>query len=210
MTGFPSINGKSGFQKLPLWIILVVLVLCSLYLIVWDPIQDRAERIKGDVLQLRQDIQRYLSQKLERQRLQTRINKLKKSWYGEIQNIQQGNSPVGLRSRVTGIAHNHQLEITNWQPDAMVEESPDGIKKTLIRVQVKGGYHQVASFFAGLLRLPEVFGISQFTIGMKEDPSQDVDIQTNFVMTILPPDWLEKWSPQVNQFSKKNGQNSGI
>lgn len=189
---------------------MIALVLCSLYVIVWDPIQERAARMKGDVLQLNQDIQRVLSQNLEHQRLQTRINKLKKSWYGEIQNIQQGNSPVGLRSRVTGIAHNHHLEITHWQPDAMAEESSDGIKKTRIRVQVKGGYHQVASFFSGLLRLPEVFGISQFTIGQKDDQSEDVDIQTNFVMTILPPAWFEMWSPQKGQFSNKKGQNSGI
>ena len=111
---------------------------------------------------------------------------------------------------MTGIAKNHQLEITYWNPEAWDEGSPDGMKRTSIRVQIEGGYHQVAKFFSRVLYLPDVFGISQFTIGVTGDQTQQFHLQTHFVMTRLNALFPGEIPTAGPQLSSRDGQGSGI
>jgi type IV pilus assembly protein PilO len=196
--------------KLALGMVMIGLVVCGFYVFVWEPIHGRIEMVRGDVQQLGQEIQHYKIPNLDRHELQARIKELEISLYGEHQNGQQEADQVGLRNRVTGIAQNHQLLITYWQPEALVQGTPDGIKKIPIRVQIEGGYHQVAQFFTRVLHLPEVFGISHFTIGVTNDPTQQIHLQTNFVMTRLNPPLSGDVPKVVHHLSNEDGQDSGI
>jgi type IV pilus assembly protein PilO len=197
-------------QKLALGIVMIGLVVCGFYVFVWKPIQNRIEMARAGVQQLRQENQHLTPQNPDRPEWQARIQELEKSLYGEHRDIQQEIGRVGLRNRVTGIAQHHQLEITYWQPEAIVEGAPDGIKKTPFQVQIEGGYHQVAKFFSRVLHLPDVFGISRFTISVTNDQTQKIHIQTNFVMTVLPPPWPGELPHMGHHVSNEDSQASGI
>ena len=167
--------------------VMIGLVVCGFFVVVWGPIQSRTEIVRGDVQQLKQEIEHYASQNLHHQDWQARIKELEIWVYGDRQNVRGAMGRGGLRNRVTGIAKNYQLELTYWQPEALDEEKNDVMKRTKIRVQIEGGYHQVAKFFSRVLHLPDVFGISHFTIGVTNNQSQPFHLQTNFVMTRLNP-----------------------
>ncbi|UCE63319.1 MAG: type 4a pilus biogenesis protein PilO [Nitrospirota bacterium] len=197
-------------RNLALGVVMIGLVVCGFYVCVWGPIKSRTEIVRGDVQQLGQEIQHYKTQNLHRHDWQARIKELETRVYGERQNVQQARGQGGLRNRVMGIAQNHQLEITYWQPEALGEGTSDVMKGASIRVQIEGGYHQVASFFSRVLHLPDVFGISHFTIGVTNDQPQPFQLQTNFVMTRLNP-ILPREGPRVGpRVSNKVGQRSGI
>ncbi|MDX1411023.1 MAG: type 4a pilus biogenesis protein PilO [Nitrospirales bacterium] len=174
-------------QRVALGMVMIGLVVCGFFVVVWGPIQSRTEIVRGEVQQLGQEIQHYASQNLHHQDWQARIKELEIRVYGDRQNVRRAMGQEGLRTRVTGIAKNYQLELTYWQPEALGEEYHDVTKRTPIRVQIEGGYHQVAKFFSRVLHLPDVFGISHFTIGVTNDQSQPFHLQTNFVMTRLNP-----------------------
>lgn len=210
MAGILFMDSTPRSKKLALGLVMIGLVVCGFYVFFWEPIHSRTEMVRGDVQQLGQEIQHHKIPSLNRKELQARIKELEISLNGEHQNFQQKIGRVGLRNRVTGIAQNHQLEITYWQPEAFVEGSPDGMKKTPIRVQIEGGYHQVAKFFTRVLYLPEVFAISHFTIGVTNDQTQHVHLQTNFVMTRLNPPLPVEVPKVVHHFSNEDGQGSGI
>jgi type IV pilus assembly protein PilO len=210
MAGIPSMDSTPRTQKLTLGMVMVGLVVCGFYLFVWEPIHSRTERVRGDLQRLGQEIQHYETQRVDLNELQARIKELEKSLYGENQTLLQEFGHVGLRNRVTGMAKKHQLGITYWQPEAFVEGSRDGIKKTPIRVQIEGGYHQVAKFFTRVLHLPEVFDISHFTIGVTDDQTQNLHLQTNFVMTRLAPPLLGEVSKAVHHLSNEDSQHAGL
>ena len=210
MAGMPTMDSVPKSQKIALCVVMFGLVVCGCYVFVWGPIQSRTDIVRGDVHQLGQEIQYYTTQNLRRHDRQARIQELERRVYGERQNSLGAIGQGGLRNRVTGIARNHQLEITYWQPEALGEGSPDGMKSTPIRVQIEGGYHQVANFFSRVLHLPDVFGISHFTIGVTNDQIQPFHLQTNFVMTRLNPILPGEGIKVGHHLSNKDGQGSGI
>ena len=180
-------DSPPGFQKLTLVIVMIGLVISSFSVYVWNPIRSRIETANGDIQKAAQEIGDYIALNRERHRLQAKIKELEWQVHGEIPNIQHELVKAGLRNRITGIARNHQVEINSWQPEDFVERPRDGIERKTIRVQMQGGYHQVAHVFSRVLHLPEVFGISQFTIEVTGDQFQEFLLETSFFITVLTP-----------------------
>ncbi len=202
-------DSTPGSQKIAL-VMVIALIASGFYVFIWEPIHSRTEMLRSEVQHLRQEIQHYKTANLDPKALEAKIKNIATRLYGGYQIFQEEIGMRGLRNRVTGIAHDYQLEITYWQPEVFVEGSPDGIKKTRIRVQIEGGYHQVAKFFTRLLHLPDIFGISQFTIGVTGDQTENFHLQTNFVMTRLSPPLPEEVPKVLRQLSNEDDQAPGI
>ena len=210
MADFPPMDSTPKYQWFTLGIVLIGLVVFGFYVIVWEPIHSRTAEVKAEVQQLGQEIQQYTTQNLHRPDWQARVKELELRVIGENQIFQKAIGQRGLRNRVTGIAKNHQLEITNWQPEPGGEESPDGIKGATIRVQIEGGYHQVATFFSRILHLPDVFGISQFTIDVVGGQTQPFHLQTNFVMKRVYSLSSGEFPKAGHHLSPQDSQSAGI
>lgn len=209
MAGFPPIDSVTTSQRVALGMVMIGLVVCGFFVVVLGPIQSRTELVRGDVQQLGQEIQHYVSYNRHYQDWQASIQDLERRVVGDFQNVRGAMSQEGLRNRVTGIAKNCQLDLTYWQPEAPGAEYKEIMKRTPIRVQVEGGYHQVAKFFSLVLHLPDVFGISHFTINVIHDQPQPIHLQTTFVMTRLHPILPRDGGTVEHSLSNRDGRASG-
>lgn len=209
MVNFASNESTTTPKKRSLGLVMMGLIVGGVYVIFWQPNHNRTEMLRGEVQKLGWEIQHYKTKNRDRQKLQNTVKELERSLHGEHQIFRQEIGQRGLRKRVARIAQNHQLEITHWQPLPLEGGDSDGMEKTPIRVQIEGGYHQVAKFFFEVLHLSDVFSIYQFTIGVADDQFQHyLPLQTNFILTTLDPLLPSEIHKVVNQLSSLNDPGS--
>lgn len=203
-------NSTQTAQKRTLLILMVGLAFCGFYVFFFEPIDSQIELLESEIKNLEREIQHHENQLVDREEMKARVKKLKNNMYNNGQGIQTYAHLEGIRQRVTNSARKYQLEISVWRPERLVEDRQLGVNKKFIYVQVEGGYHRIAKFFAHVLRLPDVLGIFEFNMAAAEDGTEQLHLRTDFVLTTLGTPTSEELSKLVRHSPKQEFQRAGL
>lgn len=172
-------NLSLGWQFGIVAAIAIAIVLAGYYMIFQEQHQD-IRRLEEKLSKLKEDVQqaRILARKEPELRkeiadLQLKLEELKAV-------IPPVRDPANLLDRLKSLADRSRLEIRNTKWDRLREE--EFYKTYPARMQVSGGYHDLAIFFDRLSRESRIFNVSNLSVKSSRNSARNT-IEADFVAT---------------------------
>ncbi|HMO18016.1 MAG TPA: type 4a pilus biogenesis protein PilO [Oligoflexia bacterium] len=159
---------------------LFALTVGALYFFLFEPMQisvssmqDKGEQLDREIQALRLKANRLPEYEAEVQRLDIELSKALK----ELPDRKEIDT---LLARISDKAKDVGLDVVLFKPEAEIKR--DFYAEVPVSLEVRGGFHQVASFFDEVSHLERIVNMTQFRI--QSDSSEDMEsLRTNVTAT---------------------------
>lgn len=160
---------KDDIINLPTWqkgllLIGFILLLGVLwYLIVYSPTSQKITELKGDIKRLKEEIAVQKQAKARKEDLASQMVKLREELTILRSKLPEEKEIPMLLSRVNEIGRLNGLEFERFEPSKPVRK--DYYSEIPVKVEVQGGFHQVAFFLSKVGSMDRILHISVLNMG---------------------------------------------
>jgi Tfp pilus assembly protein PilO len=160
------------------YLIIAVVVLGAAYLLYFKPQQAELVRIKDQRLKVEAEVQGLQQKKMELDKIEAELASLTQT-LKELEVIipLRKETDVILR-RVQQMAYDSRLELIRFTPRGAVNR--EFYAEWPIPMEVRGNYHNLASFFDRLSKFARIFNIENFAIKALNSQTDEMTISSNF------------------------------
>jgi type IV pilus assembly protein PilO len=160
------------------YIILAVVILGAAFLFYFKPQQAELNRIKADRLKVENEVQGLQQKKLQLDKIEAELATLTQT-LKELEVIipLRKETDVILR-RVQQMAFDSRLDLVRFTPRGEINR--EFYSEWPIPMEIRGSYHNLASFFDRLSKFARIFNIDNFTIKALSSQTEETTISSTF------------------------------
>lgn len=160
------------------YIILAVVILGAAFLFYFKPQQTELNRIKAERLKVESEVQGLQQKKLQLDRIEAELATLTQT-LKELEVIipLRKETDVILR-RVQQMAFDSRLDLIKFTPRGEINR--EFYSEWPIPMEIRGSYHNLASFFDRLSKFARIFNIENFTIKSLGTQTDEMTISSTF------------------------------
>jgi len=167
-------------KKMPFvaYIILAVIILGAAYLLYFKPQQAELNRIKAERQKVETEVQGLQEKKKQLDKIEAELASLTQT-LKELETIipLRKETDVILR-RVQQMAFDSRLDLVRFTPRG--EISREFYSEWPISMEIRGSYHNLASFFDRLSKFARIFNIENFSIKALSNQTDEMTISSTF------------------------------
>jgi Tfp pilus assembly protein PilO len=160
------------------YVILAVIIFGLAFFLYFKPQQAELQRIKVERLKVEGEVAQLQEKKKELDKIESELVTLNQT-LKELEIIipRQKEIDVILR-RIQQLAYDSRLDIVRFAPQG--EINMEFYSEWPIPIEIRGNYHNLATFFDRLSKFARLFNIEDFTIKAATSQTEDVTISSNF------------------------------
>jgi type IV pilus assembly protein PilO len=209
-------TGLEKFSRLPkqyravAYPVIVALVLGAYGYLLFVPAQAQLENTRAKQFELQRKLNEVRSVAANMGRFEEEIGELEKRFKIALRQLPDSKELPVLLTDVTSLGKNAGLEFKAFRPQTEVKK--DFYAEVPIEVEFTGGYHEIASFFDRVARLPRIVNVSQLAMEIGNENSQGTTLEVKgrattfrFLEAPPPPPEAEK-SGKKKRKGKKRGR----
>jgi len=178
-----AIENMPRSQKILIVILVGIIVIGGFVYFVFLPRKAEMDNLKNRTYELNKQINndevklRRLEQlKVENEQLQRQLDELQAQLPAE-------QEVSGLLKQISDLSVESGLEIKLWKPIGR-KKDPSGLYIEIpVDVEVSGGYHELATFFDRVSKLPRIVNISNLSMENAKVSGRSVAIRSKFIAT---------------------------
>ncbi len=160
------------------YVLLAVVIFGLAFFLYFKPQQAELQRIKAERLKVEREVAQLQEKKKELDKIEAQLVTLNQT-LKELEVIipKQKEIDVILR-RIQQLAYDSRLDIIRFAPRG--EINMEFYSEWPIPIEIRGNYHNLATFFDRLSKFARLFNIENFTIKAIANQTDDVTISSNF------------------------------
>ncbi|MDH7511960.1 MAG: type 4a pilus biogenesis protein PilO [Clostridiales bacterium] len=160
------------------YVLLAVVIFGLAFFLYFKPQQAELQRIKAERLKVEREAAQLQEKKRELDKIESQLVTLNQT-LKELEVIipKQKEIDVILR-RIQQLAYDSRLDIIRFAPRG--EINMEFYSEWPIPIEIRGNYHNLATFFDRLSKFARLFNIENFTIKAIANQTEDVTISSNF------------------------------
>ena len=160
------------------YIIIAVVIFGAAFLLYFKPQQAELNRIKDQRLKVEAEVAALQQKKMQLDKIETELASL-------TQTLKELETIIPLRKeidvilrRVQQMAFDSRLDLIRFTPRGEINR--EFYSEWPIPMEIRGSYHNLASFFDRLSKFARIFNIENFTIKALNNQSDDLTISSTF------------------------------
>lgn len=160
------------------YIILAVVIFGLAYFLYFKPQQAEIQRVKAERVKAEEEVAKLMEQKKELDKIEADLATLKET-LKELEAIipKQKEIDVILR-RIQQLAFDSRLDIIKFAPKGEINR--EFYSEWPIPIEIRGNYHNLATFFDRLSKFARLFTIDTFSIKALQTQREELTISSNF------------------------------
>ena len=160
------------------YFVLAVIVLGLAYFLHFKPQQAELNRIKEERLKVEKEVQELLEMKKQLDVIEAELATLNQT-LKELEVIIPLRKEVDvILRRVQQMAFDSRLDLIRFTPRGEINR--EFYSEWPIPMEIRGNYHNLASFFDRLSKFARIFNIENFTVKALNNQTDDLTISSNF------------------------------
>lgn len=183
------------------YLILAIIIFGLAFFLYFKPQNAEHQRIKADRLKVEEEVVKLQEQKKQLDKIEAELakdmNTLKEL---EVIIPQKKEIDVILR-RIQQMAFDSRLDIIRFTPKGEINR--EFYSEWPIPIEIRGNYHNLASFFDRLSKFARLFNVENFSMKALNNQTEEVTISSNFTAKTYM--FLEE-SPATQVNPKEKGQ----
>jgi type IV pilus assembly protein PilO len=160
------------------YLILAIIIFGLAFFLYFRPQNAELQRIKADRLKVEEEVVKLQEQKKQLDKIETELakdmNTLKEL---EVIIPQKKEIDVILR-RIQQMAFDSRLDIIRFTPKGEINR--EFYSEWPIPIEIRGNYHNLASFFDRLSKFARLFNVENFSVKALNNQTEEVTISSNF------------------------------
>jgi type IV pilus assembly protein PilO len=158
----------------------VVLVVGTYYFFFLAPMQDQVSELSVRSVNLQKEIQTLRIKANRLPEFQAEVERLDVELGKALRELPDKKEIDTLLARISDKARDAGLDVIHFKPEG--EQKKDFYAEVPVSLEVRGGFHQVASFFDEVSHMERIVNMSQFRIQTDAKDSSEI-LRTNVIAT---------------------------
>jgi type IV pilus assembly protein PilO len=176
-----QISKLSGWQR---WLILllILIVLGGIwYFLLYKPVYTDMDKLRAEIRKLDSQIQRQRLAKIKRKKLQDEIKRIERNLKILQAKLPEEKEIPALLSTVTEMGRLNGLRFNLFKKEKEIPK--DYYTEIPVKIQVRGGFHEVASFLYKIGTMPRIIHVSELKMGKYKRDDSGGNLEASFKAT---------------------------